>query len=237
MKNVTFYAILIVTFILGLTACKKNEQALEAFERVPSSPKVETFVPTKVTNTAGAYFQSIDTVCAPYLTYSVLIDIRRVPEGAYHAISDGNLTLETPADNTTFYNYKDHPDSWWFNWNKPPFVENENPTVWSVNGSAPTMIKLSKKCYVLGFELSAAVNDFDIRPNTYVAKYTSGDQLIGFISNVVVAPNGARLFAVKSDLPFDGVEIFYSGNAPVPEAWAIANIRYVTDKAVYDAHK
>jgi hypothetical protein len=244
MKNQTIRLCLVLVFISELSACKKNEQAPQTMETAAPTAIVGSFVPTKVTNSAGQYFKSIDTICPPYLAFTNVIDSTKFSEYRdYPTISDGNITLETSGLKYPWNFYGHHPFAWWNDWNTRPYVENQHPSVWVAYGNAPTTIKLSKKCYVFGFELSAQVGEFGIGPFTYIVKYgdterPADDKVIGYISNVVVAPNGARLFAVKSDIPFDTIEIIYSGSATLePASWGITNIRYVTDKDVYDKHK
>jgi hypothetical protein len=243
MKNQMIRSFLLLVFTSGLSACKKNEQGSQTMETAAPIALVASFVPTKVTNTAGQYFKSIDTICAPYLAFTNLINPATFTDGHHLSLSDGNLVVEGPGGTSYFEILKQHPYGWWNNWNKPPYVENQNPIIWERSVfDGPRTLKLSKKCYVFGFELSAFTNTVGTGPLTFVVKYTNTDQqpsalAIGSISNGVLAPNGARLFAVKSDIPFDQVEIIYSGSPSVEPAWGITNIRYVTDKGIYEKHK
>jgi predicted choloylglycine hydrolase len=68
MKNQTIQLFVLLVGTVGLHACRKGDQASQALEAIPTKAKVEIFIPTKVTNTGGAFFKSIDTLCGPYLT-------------------------------------------------------------------------------------------------------------------------------------------------------------------------
>lgn len=243
MKNQSIQLGLLLAMILGITACEKNEQGPNLMSSEQPSAKTVNFVPTKVRNTMGAYFEAIDTVCEPYLKYTKKINISDLPDGYVFRITDGNLTLENLGNLGVFTKKSPAPDTWWGNWNKAPYVENENPTVLWMAGGYGTTITLSKKCYVFGFELSAEVGETSQAPFPYSVKYYDADNLpndtpIGYLDNEVTSPSGARIFAIKSDIPFNRVQIYYN-SSPVyePWSWAITNIRYVTDKSVYDAHK
>jgi hypothetical protein len=209
MKNQTIRLCVVLAFIAGLSSCKKEEQALQTMETGQPSAKVENFVHTRVTNTGGQYFKAIDTICPPYLAFTSLIDFKKYEDGENSLVSDGNLSVGY-VGKYPLYIIRRVTYGWWSNWNKPPFVENDNPIVWAADLNPPGVINLSKNCYVFGFELSATVGEFGLGPLSYTVKYedTVQHKVIGYISNDVVAPNGARLFAVKSDIPFNKIEIF-----------------------------
>lgn len=243
MKNQTFKFGLALALILALTSCDKNEQVLNTVPNDRSSAKTVNFVPITVRNTMGAYFEAIDTVCEPYLKYTKNINITDLPDGYAFRITDGDLTLETLGDFPAFTKKSAAPNTWWANWNKPPYVEEENPAVLWMSGWYGTTITLSKKCYVFGFEMSAEVGETSQAPFPFSVKYYDADNLpndtpIGFLDTEVTSPSGARLYAIKSDIPFNRVQIFYNSSPSLgPWSWAMTNIRYVSDKPFYDAHK
>lgn len=229
--------------MLGITACDKNEQLLNTTSSDQPSPKIVSFVPSTVRNTMGAYFEPIDTICDSYLKYTKKINISNLPDGYVFRLTDGDMKIETLGDLSAFTKKSPALNTWWANWNKAPYVEDENPAVLWMAGGDGTILTLSKKCYVFGFELSAEVGETSQAPFAYTVKYYDADNLpdgtpIGYLDNMVTSPSGARLFAIKSDIPFNRVQIYYN-SSPVyaPWSWAITNIRYITDKNVYDAHK
>ena len=243
MKNQTFKFGLALALILALTSCDKNEQVLNTVPNDRSSAKTLNYVPITVRNTMGAYFEAIDTVCEPYLKYTKKINITDLPDGYAFRITDGDLTLETLGDFPAFTKKSAAPNTWWANWNKAPYVEEENPAVLWMSGWDGTTITLSKKCYVFGFEMSAEVGETSQAPFPFSVKYYDADNLpndtpIGFLDTEVTSPSGARLYAIKSDIPFNRVQIFYNSSPSLgPWSWAMTNIRYVSDKPFYDAHK
>lgn len=243
MKNKTFQFGLALALIFELTACDKNEQVLKTVSNDRTIAKEVKFVPTTVRNVMGAYFEAIDTICEPYLKYTKKIPIADLPDGYVFRITDGDITLETLGDFAPFTKKSAAPNTWWANWNKAPYVEEENPAVLWMSGWYGTTITLSKKCYVFGFEMSAEVGETSQAPFPYTVKYYDADNLpndtpIGYLDNEVTSPSGARIYAIKSDIPFNRVEIFYNSSPSLGSwSWAITNIRYVTDKQVYDAHK
>jgi hypothetical protein len=250
MKNRTIQICLIFALLPGLNACDKNDPALQQVQMEHESAKVTGFVHSRLRNDMGQYLEAIDTICEPYLRYTTKINISNFPNGSLNPITDGNLSIGTlPEGGYGIFINKQDPaaDKWWANWNKPPYVENENPAVLLIQGSGAAgggiTLTLSKKCYVFGFELSAQPGEESEPPFSFAAKYYDADNLpsitsIGILENVVNSPSGARLFAIKSDVPFNRVSIF-SNDSPAYGAlnFGITNIRYLTDKTVYDAHK
>ena len=227
--------------LAGLNACEKGQHASQAVESGPKVAKVENFIPTKVTNTGGAFFKAIDTLCGPYLIYTTKIE--RQDYENWPTLDDGNLSVGIFGDNTRFVKLQSWPYAWWANWNKKPYVEAEIPVIFYMTGTGTTTLTLSKKCYVFGFELSSWAGDKEPTYFPYRVSYYGNDQLadnkpVGIIENSVIAPSGARMFAVESDTPVNRVEIQYIGNSTIkPDTWGIANLRYITDRNVYEAHK
>jgi hypothetical protein len=241
MKNQTIRLLVLLAGIAGLHACKKGDQASQVMEAIPTKAMVENYVPTKVTNTGGAFFKSIDTICGPYLKYTTKIGL--LGYESWPVLDDGNLTISMFGDKNYFEKLRRSPYAWWANWNKRPYVEEEIPEIFSMRGTGTTTLTLSKKCYVFGFELSANPANEERPMFPYQVRYYGTNELpdnksVGIIENSVTAPSGARMFAVESDIPFDRVEIRYIGTSSLkPDTWAITNLRYITDRNVYEAHK
>jgi hypothetical protein len=61
MKNLSFYAI-ITACTLVFIACEKNEQQTEQLETSPVVTAVKDYVPPRVENNYGKYFEAIDTI-------------------------------------------------------------------------------------------------------------------------------------------------------------------------------
>jgi len=244
MKNLNTRGLFLLGLIV-LLGCEKKEESFErgADVNVDASAALP---PGKVRaeNNFGKYFEALDTVCAPYLRYTTKMDISKIPnEWFITKLEDGNL-------NMTFYigegsavrKYDPTTTGWWADWNNSPYVEANNPHVAITEGWTSTTITLSKKCYIFGFELSALLNQYNDDPVTFGTSYLDTHRLpddtpIGRIHQEVYSPGGARLFAVKSEIPFNQVTIYWTGGSHTfTQAYAITNIRYVTSKKIFEQH-
>jgi len=160
-----------------------------------------------------------------YIKATCLIDISRLKKSAMvDTITDKVLGVKF---GTKMRKLNGYPDGWTAKWNVKPFVEHETPPVLYTVQKNNLSITLSKPCTIFGFELS---------PNLYdTFEFTAGfysrmeNPPYARVTRQVTTPQGALLFAVKSDKPFDQIEIQFTGDSdgPVhPFGFAIANIRY-----------
>jgi hypothetical protein len=250
MKHSNFSAFLITACTLVIVACDKNEQLSQQLDTSAVKTEVTAYVPPRVENLYGKYFKAIDSICPPYLQFTTKIDITALQDNVnYGQISDGNLTLTQPKYEDYQDSFKKHNPTtteWWKNWDVRPYVEMNNPHNLELSGNTlyeGMQILLSKKCYVLGIEVGSLLHRVEKRPITFSVAYYNKDVIpngdpIGFVHQVITWPSGARLFAIKSDVPFDRIRIAYDYSSADPvRAVSIANIRYVTDKEVYEKHK
>jgi hypothetical protein len=243
MKKLTFKAVLITACTMVLIACAKNEAPMQQSEAIPTKTNIVNYVPPTVANDKGRFFQSIDTICPAYLQYTTKMDITGLQNNKeYSELSDGNLTIKLLNLDLANYPFTKHDQTaseWWKDWNVKPYVESNNPPILYQGGGEPVKVVLSKKCYVLGFELATPIKATDPPLSMYALYYNTDLYIvpddIGFIYQDIKWPNGARLFAIKSDIPFNMVRIDFSSYDP--HNYAITNIRYITDKEVYDKHK
>jgi hypothetical protein len=224
-------------------ACEKSEQPVQQSNSTPQTTEVINYVPATVVNHTGKYFEAIDTVCRTYLQYATKINISGLEDfRIYESISDGILNIDLNLGLAKFGPAV--KEEWNGEWNVRPYVEANNPPILQTVDSSPRRLRLSKKCYVFGFEVGglsgAYTKRFDFT-TTYVSTNSStGNVELGSIRQYIKQKNGARLFAVKSDTPFDEVIISFDNTGDYetkPENFAITNIRYITDKQIYDAHK
>jgi hypothetical protein len=235
-------------FLAGLfvlLGCEKNDESFKQ-EASVHVQEAATIPPTKVQveNNFGKYFEALDTVCAPYLRYTTKMDISKVPnEWFISTLEDQNMKMTFYIGGETLpRKYNPTMTQWWYNWNVSPYVEETDPHVMIIEGWGSTTITLSKKCYIFGFELSALLNMYNNDPVYFGTSYRDTDQLlddtpIGRIHQEVKSPEGARLFAVKSEIPFNQVTIYWTGGSNTfTQAYAITNLRYVTSKKVFDQH-
>ena len=244
MKNLNIKTLFLLGLIV-LLGCEKKE---ENFEREASiDVEAAATVPlskVRVQNEFGKYFEALDTICAPYLRYTTKMDISKIPNETFvSTLQDGNLTMTLSyGDDSSPRKYNPTTTGWWRNWNESPYVEEKNPHVLITSDWSTTTITLSKKCYVFGFEMSALLNFSSDDPVVYGASYLDTDRLpddrpIGRIYQEVKSPGGARLFAVKSAIPFNRVTIYFTeGSATFTRAYAITNLRYVTSKKIFEQH-
>jgi hypothetical protein len=246
MKNLTFRLAFITVCTTVLIACAKNEQLSPQSKTTAMGTKSNLNIPDSTINNTGQYFMSIDTICPSYLHFTNRIDISKLTEGDYTQLSDGKLTIDISGGTGHLTKRNATTTEWWKNWNVPPFVESSNPEILSLGDRQALTLKLSKKCYVFGFELGTLITrdappyynlTKDFRAYYYNQEVTP-DPVIGIVSRKIAWPGGANLIAIKSDTPFDQVIIsFGQGDLAKPIEYAITNIRYVTDKQIYDAHK
>ena len=160
-----------------------------------------------------------------YIKATCLIDISKLKRNAMvDTITDKVLGVKF---GTKLRKLNGYPDGWSARWNVKPHVEQETPPVLYTVQKNHVSITLSKPCTVFGFELS---------PNLYdTFEFTAGfysrmeNPPYARVTRQVTTPLGALLFAVKSDKPFDQIEVQFTGDldGPVhPFGFAIANIRY-----------
>ncbi len=120
-------------------------------------------------------------------------------------------------------------------WGQKPFVESGNPYALGLRNNEPRKLFLGKKCYVLRFELLPI--SYRLKPVEFTTSYKSRDivtkdSLLGSIHLSINPTTGARLLAIQSDTTFHEVDITFIENIGLNflVSYAIANIRYVTDK-------
>jgi hypothetical protein len=241
MEKLMFKSVAIVACAMLLIACKKNEQPIRQSEVATMALKNDTNYRPLPFGYYLQYFRALDTVCPPYLQFTNKIDISALPPGDYKELSDGALTINISGGSGHLTKLKASTTEWWSNWNVRPYVESDNPEILCPGNVQGIRLLLSKKCYVLGFELGALLNEYDGTPLQFWAFYYNdaliNQPIVGSVRRFIPFPGGANLIAVKSDIPFNEVRISYGGLGGIPRAYAITNIRYITDKQVYNAHK
>jgi hypothetical protein len=250
MKTLNLNALLIAACTLVLIACDKKEQESQQLETSVVKTEVKDYVPPTVENLYGKYFKAIDTICPAYLKLTTKIDITGLQDNvSYGQITDGILVLTQPKDGEyqgSFDKHNPTTTGWWKSWDISPYVEMNNPHNLGLSGNTlyeGMQILLSKKCYVFGIEVGSLLHRVEKRPIRFSVAYYNKDVIpngdpIGFVHQVITWPSGARLFAIKSDVPFDRIRIGYNYSSADPvRAVSIANIRYITDKKIYDKHK
>lgn len=243
MKKLMSRLVLVAVCAIAIIGCDKSEQPVEELKTVPAEMAVVNYVPPLVVNNSGNFFRAIGTICPLYLQYTNKIGISNLQHlQISDTFSDNNLSIFVEAGLVKLNAAV--KEEWNGQWNVPPYVESQNTAILQTIDDQPRRLVLSKKCYVFGFELGAYRTygfydpyDFTV---TYSTRTATGSKRLGSIRQIIRQRNGARLFAIMSDTPIDEVYISFDRTGSFetkPENYAITNIRYLTNKEIYDAHK
>jgi hypothetical protein len=243
MKRLMLRLVLVAVCAVACVACDKNEQIVGEQKKAPAEMAIVNYVPPMVVNNSGNFFRAIGTICPLYLQYTNKIGISNLQHlQIYDTFSDNNLSIYVELGLVKLNAAV--KEEWNGQWNVPPYVESQNTAILQTVDDQPRRLVLSKKCYVFGFELGAYRTygfydpyDFTV---TYSTRTASGSKRLGSVRQYIRQKNGARLFAIMSDTPIDEVYISFNRTGSfetIPENYAITNIRYLTNKEIYDAHK
>jgi hypothetical protein len=169
--------------------------------------------------------QQYDIPDAAYIKATCLIDISKLKKNAMvDTITDKVLGVKFGSKLRKLNGF---PDGWTAKWNVKPHVEQETPPVLYTVQKNHLSVTLSKPCTIFGFELAPNLYDtFEFAAGFY---NRMENPPYARVIRQVTTPLGALLFAVKSDKPFDQIEIQFTGDleGPVhPFGFALANIRY-----------
>lgn len=173
---------------------------------------------------SNAYTQ-ITQPDSAYLKSTTLMTLNKPADFAIiNCIADQHLKL-TFVDSVR--KLPGYPSGWTALWNTKPFVEKEAPTVLYTMQRNHLTITLSKYVTIFGFELSPNLyNTYPFSVGFYDSKQNPP---VASLAQTATTPAGAKLFAVKSQKPFNVIEISFSGNEATenhPWGFAIANLRY-----------
>jgi hypothetical protein len=182
--------------------------------------------------------QQIDTVCEDYLQKTKKLDLSYLADGAVnHIIGKDDLTLYVDPDfvQGAFRKLSSGPKGWWTHWNYSPYAESENPIVLfavdhrygtknPVNGMG---ISLGRAVTSFGFEIAPNSTGKDVKVLVTYNNYGGyRGQTMFAVEQTISSPSGARLIALKSNMPFTYVGIQLQDQKYPAEGFAIANIRY-----------
>jgi hypothetical protein len=242
MKNLMSRLVLVAVCAVAGLACDKSEQPVEQLKTIQAETALVNYVPPMVVNNSGNFFRAIGTICPLYLQYTTKINISGLQHlQIYDTFSDNNLSIYVELGLVKLRAAV--KEEWNGQWNVPPYVESQNTAILQTVDDQPRRLILSKKCYVFGFELGAyrtyGTDRYDFTV-TYSTRTATGSKRLGSVRQYIRQNNGARLFAIMSDTPFDEVYISFNRTGSfetIPENYAITNIRYLTNKEIYDAHK
>ena len=176
----------------------------------------------------------IDLVCDEYIQQTTKLDISKLQEGQYlEQIQNDNLTVlfrsSIDLKGEGFRMLANGPVGWWTHWNYSSYTESEYPRVLFAEdkyGQAldEFNIILDREVTTFGFEVAPNALGEDLEMS---AGYNLEDHYrspyIFYVTQTISSPSGARLIAVKSDKPFQRLNIHLNSRSA---GIAISNIRY-----------
>jgi len=178
----------------------------------------------------------IDTVCAEYLDITKNLDFSGLKEGKYVTrFGNSDLTIDTEPDftRTGLIRLSSGAKGWWTHWNYSPYTQSEYPEVLLAqdrSGRTINAINLAftRSIKVFGFEIAPNMLGKDVKIIVEYKDFTSYRSPTLFkVEQTISSPSGARLIAVKSDVPFAMVMITVApGQGITDSGLAITNIRY-----------
>jgi len=227
-------------------SCSKKEDAVRAEPKSSvekhrlSVPLKDgrTFVETKAQSSRSissvlphghpGKFSQIPQPDAQYLRSTTLMTLKKPAAfSIINCIADDQLKL-TFVD--SLIKMPGYPNGWTALWNEQPFVEKQSPTVLYTRQQNKLTILLSKYVRTFGFELAPNMyNTFSFSVGFYDSKYNPA---VAALTQNATTPSGATLFAVRSEKPFNTIEISFAGNLNTgnhPWGFGIAHIRYALD--------
>lgn len=180
----------------------------------------------------------IDTVCAEYLQQTKKLGFSNLREGAFinkFGNNEFKITADHESNNMGFSRVTNGPKGWWTHWNYSPYTESEYPEVmfarnrWggTVTGRNSMTLFLSSSVKIFGFEIAPNITGKEFKVHVRYPEHSSYRGRTMFsVAQTISSPSGARLIAVKSETPFDYLEIELEDMPFSGEGFAITNIRY-----------
>lgn len=168
---------------------------------------------------AFAAVSFVNSPDAAYIARTSKIDFSSVTNGAtVYKVSSANLTAHfaTPMEKANV------PDGGWMTWGAPPNTESATPAVLKMDDPNQIVV-LSRPVKEFGFEMEPS--PFLPESFTTTFRVSLDGATVGTLTRTADGNAGARLFAIRSDIPFDRVEIVNNDL----DGFAIAQLRYVLD--------
>jgi hypothetical protein len=243
MKIRTHNALTAFMALLFFTACSKNDDVISKGKLAEPEKRLLSVAlndgRTYIVLNGVSQSKRVSTPQSPYANKFTIITS---PDEAYLK-STTSISLEKPndfsiisciADKHLKLSFVDslrkmpgYPHGWTALWNTRPSVEHESPTVLYTRQRNHLTIILSKYVEVFGFELAPNLNSsYEFIAGFYDSKQNPP---LASVVQVATTPSGAKLFAIKSEKPFNVIEISFLGNQETenhPFGFAIANLRY-----------
>lgn len=241
--------------VLFFASCEKSLEATEPLSGLKTTASAEQVYPlvgTDLSNnilpkaklprailTRGfrypeAKFKLIDTICEEYLSGTKLLDFNYLKEGIFTSeIKNDEITITTDPEfgsDEGFVKLNSGTKGWWTHWNYSPYTQYEYPNVLLTDGQGDYNVRelymsFNKDLTALGFEIAPNIVGKDLKVQVEYMSWTYRDPALVYIEQTVSSPSGARLIAMKSEIPFNYVIIRIEDGA-----FAISNIRYALDR-------
>jgi hypothetical protein len=258
MKALYLKTLFAMALAVTLSSCEKKAEDLQSLSEKAIATTSESIYPlvgtelsnsilpkrklpravlTKSSMSKSDKVKLIDTVCEEYVKGTTKFDLSGLTAGVHVTkITHNDLTIVTnhEGDFSELVKLNNGPKGWWTHWNYSPYTESEYPDVlfgWSAGYPASSMALTFDK-YVTSFGFEIAPNDtgkdhyVTVEYNNIPSyKYES----LFKVRQTISSPSGARLIAVKSEVPFKYVQInvqYLDGGS----GFAISNLRYALAK-------
>jgi ABC-type uncharacterized transport system auxiliary subunit len=184
----------------------------------------------------------IDTVCIEYLQSTTKLDFSYLKEGAFVnkiGNSEFRITADIESNASGFARLSNGPTGWWAHWNYSPYTESEHPAVLFarsrkgnvVRGVSGINLSFNKTVKTFGFEIAPSSVGKQVEVSVkFKDSQTYRAQTLFEVEQTISSPSGARLIAVKSEVPFDFIMIQLKDIPYYEGGFAISNIRYELPK-------
>lgn len=260
MKSFYFKTFFAVALAVTLFSCEKKANDIESLPEKAGTTTSELIYPlvgTEISNnilpkrklprailTKERMYKNqkvklIDTVCEEYVKGTTKFDLSGLKEGQHVTkIRHNDLTIVTNDEGGDygFVKLSNGPKGWWTHWNYSPYTESEYPSVMfaqSPAGHAAGSLALTfdKEVTSFGFEIAPNATGTDYKVtveynNIPSYRYENLFRVVQTISS----PSGARLIAVKSEVPFFYVQITVQYIPNTGRGFALSNLRYTLAK-------
>ncbi len=260
MKAFYLKTLLAAALAVTLSSCEKKAEDIQSLSEKTNTTTSELIYPrvgTELSNnilpqrklprailTKGRWDNNdkvklIDTVCQEYVKGTTKFDISGLKVGEHVTkIKHNNLTIVTNDEvgDDGFLKLSNGPKGWWTHWNYSPYTESEYPDVLyaqSPGGHAAGSLALTfdKEVTTFGFEIAPNATGTDYK---VVVRYNNINsyryESLFQVRQTISSPSGARLIAVKSEVPFTYVQIAVEYIPDAGRGFAISNLRYALAK-------
>lgn len=260
MKALYLKTLFAMALAVTLSSCEKKAEDLQSLSEKASTTTSESIYPlvgtelsnsilpkrklpravlTKRSMSKSDKVKLIDTVCEEYVKGTTKFDFSGLKEGVHvNKIKHNDLTIVTNYEGgyNGFVKLSNGPKGWWTHWNYSPYTESEYPDVLFAQSagypSSSMALTFDKEVTSFGFEIApnATGKDYNVTVEySYIQSYRY--EGLFDVRQIISSPSGARLIAVKSEVPFRYVQINVQYLLPDRgRGFALSNLRYTLAK-------